>query len=34
MGIRTGSAHDGYTGGDEFILHILVDVIQERPDIP
>jgi len=28
-----GSAHDGYTGGDEFILHIPVDVIQESPDI-
>jgi len=32
--IRTRSAHDGYTRGDEFVLHILVDVVQKCPNIP
>ena len=31
--MRTGSAHDGYPRRYKLILHILVDVVQERPDI-
>jgi len=28
-GALTRSAHDGYTRADKFILHILVDVVQD-----
>jgi hypothetical protein len=32
-GIRTRSAHDSYMRRYELVLHTLVDVVQERPDI-